>query len=201
MIAASKAYSNATKMVIEEIVSLGGSPPDSSQNSPKDRFTSALKQLRIQVSQQPIVSDLPEEGGFDWRLLTTEADATRALAIVQSIPKSSLDDFTPNQIFHALASAAEFLSSEAGPVDIECIVYLKTALKILFEQSEEFGRFNVGRNRHWPRLWQWLREYAEETVYDEGTGLKVMNASRTGYVAEFPRDPAALLVRIEKDWL
>jgi len=57
-------------------------------------------------------------------------------------------------------------------------------------------RFNVGENRHFPRMVQWLREVEGESTSGDYVGLRLMNRSGSGGVAACPSNPYGLKARI-----
>lgn len=60
---------------------------------------------------------------------------------------------------------------------------------------------NVGINRHFPRMLQWLREVEEETFDGRRGGLRLMNRGGGGRVTAEPDGPADLKVRLDPDLL
>ncbi len=69
--------------------------------------------------------------------------------------------------------------------------FLSAVIRRIFVDNGIRGRINIGRNRHFPRLYQWLCEYARRTEWDEGTGLKIRNISGRGRIAHSPADQVA----------
>lgn len=199
--AASMAYSNATKAIVMCLQELTGEEFTTARMGPKDRFLDALDALRKEFEQRvEAKADLMGLGEIVGPLkeATNEAEVQR---LIESAMGKSLDDFTPNQIFNAFLATAIEEGQEDETIDLPATDFLRKVISKLFQSTNTQGRVNVGSNRHWPRLWQWLSEYSERTDFGDGIGVKILNASRTGPVARFPAEPASLIVRIDRNWL
>ncbi|WP_457588911.1 hypothetical protein [Ensifer canadensis] len=113
----------------------------------------------------------------------------------------SVDDLTANQILSAMEAVAWEESVEDGVVELDLAAFLRMVIKRIFSDNGRKGRIYVGPNRHFSRLFQWLTEYAERTVWEGGSGLKIRNLSGRGRVALHPRDPKLLKVVIDRTFL
>lgn len=201
MLGASKAYSNMTKIILSWLQELTGEEYKAAGMRPKERFLDTLQALKSEIELQTAAKgDLTALNDIvgPLKTATSEEEIQR---IIESAIGKSIDDFTPNQIFNAFEAAAIDAAQDGETIDLPATEFLRNAISKLFQSTNTKGRFNIGSNRHWPRLWQWLSEYSETTDFGDGIGLKILNASRAGRVAEFPAEPALLIVRVDKNWL
>lgn len=110
-----------------------------------------------------------------------------------------LDDFSPKVIKQAMLD--ECRKRGRTKVDVELRTFLRSVLDDLFDGSTK-RRPNVGSNRHWPRLLQYLRELEEQTDWSpDGRGIRLANIGGRGPVAREPRDPGLLRLIIDPDHL
>jgi hypothetical protein len=98
-----------------------------------------------------------------------------------------------------LAMRAEARRLGAGRHELRAL--LRPVLDALFADSVT-RRPRVGANRHWRRLFQYLRELEDETDWSPaGRGIHLMNAGGGGKVSPRQRDPGKLAVRIDPSYL
>lgn len=110
---------------------------------------------------------------------------------------ADMGDLPPNVVKLAIREIAKTRS--AGRHDLRPI--LREVFDRLFGNAPT-RRPRVGANRHWPRLFQYLRELEDETDWPGfGKGLHLMNAGGGGRVAAEPADPKALAVRLDPELL
>jgi hypothetical protein len=200
MIGASKALGRVIREIKAAWLEAFGTEMIVGGSSPSARFDHLLEQLRAKWA-----------GKHD-RDLLIEALDIEGLGSVHSVENAvemvsddsvlrNVDDLTANQILLAMEAVAWESSSEDGVVELELSNYLRTVVRRVFADNDIKGRINVGPNRHFPRLFQWLTEYAQRTVWDGGAGLKIRNLSGRGRVARCPRDPRLLKVVIDRGYL
>lgn len=88
-----------------------------------------------------------------------------------------------------------------GKCRIELRQFLRAVLDQLYDSSVT-RRPNVGANKHWPRLLQYLREIEEETYWSQDErGVRLANKSGRGRVAQAPNDPNRLALLINPDYI
>ena len=148
----------------------------------------------------------------DHQLLAEHLDVTVQPTIektVMEVAKSmedrgvvrDIDDITPNQFRRAVFDTANALKRSGELVHISMPDFLRQCLKRVFQRLEIRGRINVGPNRHFPRMMEWLHQIADDTEWDGVKGLKITNASGRGRVAAQPSDPKTLKVVLNADVL
>jgi hypothetical protein len=169
-------------------------------SSPSARFDNLLEQLRGKWSGEKNRELLIEALDIDTLGTSVSADDVIELVTNDSMVRN-VDDLTANQILHPMEAVAWDSSSEEGVVEIELHVFLRAVLKRIYLDNDIRGRINVGPNRQFPRLFQWLNEYALRTEWEGGSGLKVRNLSGRGRVARYPRDPKSLKVIVDRAYL
>lgn len=113
---------------------------------------------------------------------------------------ADLDDLPPNAIKQAIRNQIDATrQQERNRTSLRPL--LRAALDTLFAEVGS-RRPNVGPNRHWPRLRQYLRELEDETDWSPaGRGFRLANAGGRGPVARLPTDPGRLDVIIDPDYL
>lgn len=169
--------------------------------TPTARFADMKAQLRGKLEDSEAKRKILEALEADFR---TDAEPT-VEDIIESVSDDSIvrsvDDLTANQILNAIEAIALERSAEHGSVEVNMAVFLREVMTWLFTENEINGRINIGANRHFPRLYQWLKEYSESTVWPHGVGLKIKNHSGRGRVANSPVDPKLLKVSIDYNYL
>lgn len=109
---------------------------------------------------------------------------------------ADMDDLSPNQIKATMRAKLEHY--EKGSHELR--PFLREVLNRLFG-SRKVRRPNVGRNRHWPRLLQYLRELEGETDFSpEGRGLRLIYAGGSACGTANP-DLDVLYLAIDPDHL
>lgn len=153
-----------------------------------EAFEDALQNLRERLKRDP-------EGG---KQLLASLDVESEEEVEKVLLRwADIDDLTPNQVKTALLD--EFRKRGEGRHDLRGV--LRDVFKTLFNGSQT-KRPLVGANRHWPRLRQYLRELEQETDWTpDGTGIRLVNASGKGRVADMPQDPGKLNVVVDPDYL
>lgn len=156
-------------------------------NRAKDAFEQAIGQVT-----QRLKADATGE-----RRLLDALDVDPKEDIVEVLLRfADMDDLAPKVV--KLAILEQCVKLGRGRHDLRAL--LRPVLDQVFAGSAA-RRPRVGANRHWPRLLQYLRELEEDTSWETGTGLHLMNASGGGPVARRPTDPGDLAVRIDPDHL
>lgn len=142
--------------------------------------------------------------------LQQDATGERALRVVLDVAPeddigktllgADLDDLSPNAIKQAIRNQID-ATRQRGRSRTPLRPLLRAALDALFDEAG-FRRPNVGPNRHWARLHQYLRELEDETDWSpDGRGFRLANAGGRGPVAQLPRDPGRLDVIIDSNYL
>lgn len=108
-----------------------------------------------------------------------------------------IDDLTPNEVLNGMRAVATSYSpsDEDKTVDVPVPVFLRESLREVWKAKGVEGRINVGANRHWPRLWEYLVDLEIEAEHYGARHFRIMNATR-GAVAAFPEGPQRVRVRI-----
>jgi len=109
---------------------------------------------------------------------------------------ADIDDLPPKVVKQAILE--ECASLGKGRHELRDL--LRPVLDNVFPGAKT-RRPRVGANRHWRRLWQYLRELEDETTGSAGKGIHLMNVGGRGPVAREPSDPALLAVRIDPNYL
>lgn len=150
---------------------------------PRARFENVLDQLREKWAQAADKARLIE--ALDVEALPSLDDSIEDLieTVADDTFVRSVDDLTANQILAAIEVVSYEAGSDEGRVEMDMASFLKSVIRRIFVDNGIKGRINIGRNRHFPRLYQWLCEYVQRTEWDEGTGLKIHNISGRGRVA------------------
>ncbi len=169
-------------------------------SSPSARFNNLLEQLRAKWTEKRDRDLLIEALDIDDLNLSKSADDLLKIVSDGNVIRN-VDDLTANQILSAIEAVAWEKSTEEGVIEIELSAFLRAVLKRIFQDNKLKGRINVGPNRHFSRLFQWLNEYAARTEWEDGSGLKIRNLSGRGRIARQPRDPKSLKVVIDRSYL
>ena len=135
---------------------------------------------------EKIVDELRDRG-YDLAETTNPDELFKSLLAPIPLGIRDIDDITPNEFKSAVYAVAD-QARESGydGEDILLDQFLRRALDHVWGVKDLSGRFNVGENRHFPRMFQWLKEVADETDWGESKGLKIMNTSRKGAVRSNP---------------
>lgn len=104
-----------------------------------------------------------------------------------------MDDVTPWQVKQEIYEQALQLGS--GRHELNTL--LRRVLDNIFTKKG-MRKPRVGQNRHWPRLYQYIRELEEET---ERNGMRLVNAGGRGPIANNPSDPNRLAIWIDSEYL
>ncbi|BAK66420.1 hypothetical protein SLG_17450 [Sphingobium sp. SYK-6] len=195
-----RAYGAATRHMMEVWQDVTDKPMDTLSGYPRDRFREALGYfVRAMKSGDAAVlrAKLDEATRHDGTVKSLIEDS---LASPAEAFAPDIDDVPPSIFKKAIwAEALNCVGDE--PVDVDLEVFLRAVVSRVIGEMGWKRRFNVGENRHFPRMVQWLREVEEETAGDEGFGLHLMNRGSAGRVASYPAGPHNLKVRLDADWL
>lgn len=195
-----RTYGAATRHMMKVWQDVTGKPMDRLSGYPKDRFREALGYfVRAMESGDAagLRAKLDEATGDDGILKSLIEDS---LASPKEALAPDVDDVPPSTFKKAIwAEALYRVGDEAVDVDLDD--FLRGVVSRVICEMGWKRRFNVGENRHFPRMVQWLREVEEETTWDEGVGLHLMNRASAGRVALYPANPHNLKVRLDADWL
>lgn len=115
--------------------------------------------------------------------------------------RSDIEDTAPREFKAAVYQQARQYASSGQRRDVPLDQFVRRSLDSLWSEKKLAGHINVGENRHFPRIWQWLSEVAQETEWGYAHELKIMNASRRGKVRSDPSSPQGLIVRIDPDYI
>ncbi|OJW66430.1 MAG: hypothetical protein BGO57_04115 [Sphingomonadales bacterium 63-6] len=195
-----RAYGAATKHMMKVWEEVTGEPMDKLTGHPKDRFQRALEYFVRAM-----------ESGDAAALRAKLDEATGDDGIVKSLIEESLaspeeallpdaDDVPPYVFKKAMWDEALHRAGEE-PVDVYLDDFLRAVVSRVISEMGWTRRFNVGENRHLPRMIQWLREVEDESKGDGGVGLHLMNRASVGRVASYPTSPYTLKVRLDANWL
>ncbi|TNC74342.1 hypothetical protein [Rubellimicrobium roseum] len=200
-VAASQAINKTIRMILdlwqevfEEELEIGG---DQSAR----RRDQLLETLRSKFKDQQARAAVLERLG-----IKGEVDPEALIRILEkeflgSSRPTSIDDFSPNQFLKVLREVCRNRVQSDDYRDIPLPDLLRAVLDRMFEEVRAPRAIRVGRNRHFPRLIQYLREYEKETTWEDGQGFRLMNASGRGSVSTNPDDPRKLKVRLNPDYL
>ncbi|UIJ83142.1 hypothetical protein [Rhizobium leguminosarum] len=201
MIGASKALGKVIREIRAAWLEAFGTEMVVGGATPSARFDDLLAQLRAKWAGKRDRERLIEALDIE-ELGTAASDIEHVVEFVSDTTfLRNVDDLTPNQVLSAMAAVAWDESSDDGAIEVELASFLRIVIKRIFGDNNLKGRINIGTNRHFPRLYQWLTEYAEQTAWEGGSGLKIRNLSGRGRVARHPRDPKLLKVVINRAFL
>lgn len=151
-------------------------------------------ELRGAANDQPILSEMIEDG-----LISNAASESAAGGRVSLPP--DIDDVSPN-LFKSSCVAEAKRHPEGEVVDVALPEFLRAVMKAVGSKMGWSKRVNIGANRHFPRMVEWLREIQNESEWEDGNfGLRLMNLKGAGQVRSYPTDPATLKIRIRSDYL
>ena len=187
---AAQAYWNALRRLREAWRTVFDEELTTSGSGAKDQYLSAVEEIERRLRSQ---ADKRQELRQELDVAPDEDIAETVLAL------ADLDDLAPNEVKGAIYAEAQRLVDE-GRREVELHVFLRAVLDVLFSENRT-RRPNVGVNRHWPRLLQYVREAEWETDWSpDGRGLRLANAGG-GRVAQEPRDPRKLRLIFDSDYL
>lgn len=201
MMASSKTYSKVISEIKKAWLEAFGDELVVRGSAPTSRFESMVDELRRRWARRDdkerliVALDL-EEGGNEKKSVEEVIEKLATGNLVKSV-----DDLTANQIFSAIHAVALDSSSDNEVVEMGLDEFLRLVVRRIFDDNKIKGRINIGPNRHFPRLFQWLHEYADNTEWEDGIGLKIRNLSGRGRVAQYPTDPKLLKVVIDRGYL
>ncbi|KNY31209.1 MULTISPECIES: hypothetical protein [Rhizobium/Agrobacterium group] len=201
MMASSKTYSKVISEIKKAWLEAFGDELVVRGSAPTSRFESMVDELRRRWARRDdkerliVALDL-EEGGNEKKSVEEVIEKLATGNLVKSV-----DDLTANQIFSAIHAVALDSSFDNELVEMGLDEFLRLVVRRIFDDNKIKGRINIGPNRHFPRLFQWLREYANNTEWEDGIGLKIRNLSGRGRVAQYPTDPKLLKVVIDRGYL
>lgn len=191
-----RTYGAATRLMGDVWEQVSGQPMPTLSGSPKSRFQEALRLFEgeLRASQaKALKSGLADAAAADPVLkdLLDDSLATGSTSLPRDI-----DDVPPNVFKQSIRDEAKE-ATDGEKVDVDLDVFLRTIVTRVMAELKWERRLNVGANRHFPRMFQWLREIEDETTDDDGRGLRIMNRSGTGRVAAEPAGPHTLRVRLD----
>lgn len=177
-----------------------GEPMETLSGYPKDRFRKALGYFVRAMEggdASALRAELSETMEDDQDIKSLIEDS---LASPEKASAPDVDDVPPSVFKRAIwAEATDRAGDET--VDVNLDDFLRAVVARVIDEMGWKRRFYVGENRHFPRMVQWLREVEEETTWDEGVGLYLMNRASAGRVASYPTSPLTLKVRLNSDLL
>ena len=190
-----RTYGAATRHMMTVWEDVTGEPMETLSGYPKDRFREALGYfVRAMESgdASELRAELNEAMENDENVKSLIEDS---LASPEEASAPDVDDVPPSVFKKAIwAEAIDRAGDEI--VDVNLDDFLRSVVARVIDEMGWKRRFNVGENRHFPRMVQWLREVQEETTWDEGVGLYLMNRASAGRVASHPSNPHQLKVRL-----
>lgn len=198
--ASCKTYNKVIRVISVAWEDAYGEPLVVNGGTPTERFQNAMEQLAEKMQFANEISKLFEPLDVDTpddlkALIAGLAGGTASGAI------RDVGDLTPNQVKQAIRAIASQYGNDSGNIDVPMNVFLRNVLNLVADSASIRLKMNVGRNRHFPRLLQWLRECEEETIWDDGQGIRIKNSSGTGRVSQYPTDPKKLKITINGEFL
>ena len=195
-----RTYGAATRHMMEVWEDMTGEPMETLSGYPKDRFRKALGYF-VRAMESGDASELRAElNEATENNENVKSLIEDSLAFPEKASAADIDDVPPSVFKRAIwAEAIDRAGDET--VDVNLDDFLRAVVARVIDDIGWERRFNVGENRHFPRMVQWLREVEEETTWDEGVGLYLMNRASAGRVASYPTNPRTLKVRLNKDLL
>ncbi len=204
IVSASKAINRTIDLISELFADIFGIQPSFSGNPTerRDQMLNYLKKHIINSAQWHILRD---------RLgvpLTENSDAMiesvgKLIDNVTKIEKRfilEVDDLTPNEVKDAAYRVINTYEQGIVETDVSLADFLRAILDEACAPHILPRRLNVGENRHFPRLFQFIRELALENTFEDGQGLRILNAGGGGRVALNPTNPRTLNVRLNFEY-
>ncbi len=113
------------------------------------------------------------------------------------IHAADIDDLSPNLVKQTMLNECIL----RGKCKVDLRLFLRSVLDSLYKDKNT-RRPNVGANRHWPRLLQYLRELEEQTDWSpNGNGIRLVSKGGHGPVAKNPKNPSSLNISIDPEYL
>lgn len=174
--------------------------------SPTQRRDYLLDVLRMRLRDTATLQKFKDGFGSQWNEPKTDPNDFSSAVVdilvgeaegVSSL--TSIDDFSPNQFFSSLRTECQRRVQSGRFHSIPLPDLLRAVLDRMFQEAGATRRIRVGRNRHFPRIIKYLREYEAETTWGDRQGFKLMNANPGGPVRQYPTEPATLRVRLDPD--
>jgi len=186
--AAAQAYWNAVRKLRQIWRDLFYEELPSNTPSAKGTYDLVLAHIKEKISSEKnrygqIYKELDiDEGDFIEGVMINSAD---------------FDDLSPNLIKSEIVKECSRRGNGKFP--------LRDVLRGVFDKlfsDKSLRRPNVGANRHWPRVLQYLRELEAETDNSpDGQGIRLRNSCGHGRVAANPRDPGKLDIAIDTNYI
>ncbi|MDQ1157995.1 hypothetical protein QE385_002322 [Sphingomonas sp. SORGH_AS 950] len=196
-----RTYGAATRFIGELYLKEGGQEMPTLSGPPKQRYQDAVSlygNLIRGKAGRTIQGDLKSAAAADPALADLLSDSA---AVTKGEDLHDIDDVPPNVFKDAIYAEAADRARKDAFVDMDLTVFLRNVVARTMDGLGWRRRLNVGANRHFPRMLQWLREVEEETLYDRASGLRLMNRGGGGRVASEPGGPDGLKVRLNADLL
>lgn len=151
-------------------------------------------ELQAAANNQPILSEMIADG------LIASASINSGDSARITLPPD-IDDVSPNAFKSACLDEAKRYP-EGDAVDVPLPDFLRVIIKAVGLKMGWSKRINIGANRHFPRMVEWLREIQNESEWEDGSfGFRLMNAKGAGQVRGYPTDPSTLKIRIRSEYL
>lgn len=194
-----KTYGAATRLMGEVWEETVGEPMGKLSGYPKDRFRQALDRYAKAIATGTSGLDKGIRGA-------AQADDVLKSFILDEMKDPfaplapDVDDVAPSLFKKAIWDEALALADDE-PIDVNLDEFLRAVVKRIGTEMNWSRRINVGENRHFPRMVQWLREVEYDTTTDDGVGLRLLNRAGRGRVAAYPTGPQTLKVRVDASYL
>ncbi|MGR9171697.1 hypothetical protein [Rhizobium sp. KDH_Rht_773_N] len=167
-------------------------------DSPTGRFNYLLEKLKERFKDPE--SKRKIEYALDVDHLESPDEIVTILTGKEGILRN-VDDLTANQILTSISNVAFDMADRQQPNDVELVIFLRGVIRDIFEKNSLVGRINIGANRHFPRLFQWLTEFENNTDWGTNKGFHIKNISGRGRVKRMPTDPRTLKVTLDIRYL
>lgn len=192
-----RTYGAATNVIGDLYEQEAGVPMPVLSGPPKQRYRQALEiygDLIRGKAGRTLDGDLRRAAAADPALADLLSDS---LPMQADEALHDIDDVPPNTFKNAILAEAGARTSAGEVVDVELDAFLRGVVSRTMEGIGWRRRVNVGQNRHFPRMVQWLREVEDETAGERSGGLRLMNRGGGGKVAAEPDGPVGLKVRLD----
>lgn len=189
---AAQAYWNALSRLKEVWMDVFGTELYIEQSKAKDAFQEAVAKVSHALASNPQnTKDFGEYGDIQ----NPEDPNCLAQALLKA---ADIDNLSPNFLIGIMLERLSELSLNET-YEIELRYFLRDVLDDAFEGLGT-RRPNVGANRHWPRLRQYLREIEEVyTGHTRAQPSMMLRNTRGGRMALNPRDPRRLTLLINPE--